>query len=106
MVDKIKKEIRNRNNIFWFLISGVIISLGLYVYFVSHTIYALVLRQNAEKTIANLEIDISKLEASYLDLKAQITADLARSKGFTDISSATFISRKSLGKNLTMNNEI
>ncbi len=101
-----KNEIGDRKNIFWFLTLGVVISLGLYVYFVSQTVLSAVERQRAEKSISNLENSLEKLEAKYFDLKARITADLAQAKGFTNVSSATYISRKSLGKGLSLNNEI
>ena len=106
MVEKMKNEIRNRKNIFWFLTVGMTISLGLYIYFVSHTIHSVVLRQKAEKSLSALQTDIEKLEADYFELRKKITPELAKSKGFTDISSAVFISSKPLGTGLSVNNEI
>ena len=101
-----KNEIRDRKNIFWVTTSGIVISLGLYFYFVSHTVYTVVLRQRAEKSINAIEGNVEKLEATYSDLKTRVTTDLAQSKGFTNVSSIMYISRKSLGKGLSLNNEI
>lgn len=106
MVEKVKKEISDRKNIFWFLTVGIAASFGLYVYLVSNTVYNVVLRQQAEKSIGALENNLEKLESNYLAVKAGVTVILARSKGFTDISSATYISRKSRGLGLSLNNEI
>ncbi|MBI2476121.1 MAG: hypothetical protein HYV67_02675 [Candidatus Taylorbacteria bacterium] len=106
MVEKIKNEISDGKNIFRFLTAGVVVSLGLYVYLVSSTVINAVERQKAEKSIIALEGSVEKLETAYSNLKRGVTVDLARSKGFTGISSATFITRKSLGKVLSLNNEI
>ncbi|MDO8676535.1 MAG: hypothetical protein Q7K16_02695, partial [Candidatus Azambacteria bacterium] len=73
MVEKIKNEIVDRKNIYWFLARGVVISLGLYVYFVSHTVYTVVLRQRAENSINNIGSGIEKLETTYFDLKERVT---------------------------------
>lgn len=106
MVEKMKNEIRDRRNIFWFLAVGTIISAGLYVYFVGNTVYSVVSRQKTEKVLSGMQNEVEKLETNYLGLKASVTADLARAKGFTDISTAIYISRKALGKGLSLNNEI
>ncbi len=107
MVEKMKNEIRDRKNIFWFLAVGVAVSLSLYVYFVSHTIYNVVSRQKTEKSIIALQSGIETLEAKYFSLKSQVTATLAESKGFINISSATtYVSRNGAGKGLSLNNEI
>src|SRR3989338_5691029 len=106
MVEKMKNEIKSRHNIFWFLAISIAILLGLYLYFVGHTVWSAVERQNTEKSIVSIERDMEKLEAIYFDLKAGITSELAQSKGFTEISSAKYISRKPLGKILSLNNEI
>lgn len=107
MVEKMKNEIRDRKNIFWFLTAGVVVSLGLYVYFVSHTVYNVVARQRAEKSITALQSGIETLDANYFALKSQVTSALAEAKGFTDISSVTaYVSRVGTGKSLSLNNEI
>ncbi|MDO8482701.1 MAG: hypothetical protein Q7S86_02695 [bacterium] len=103
MVEKIKNEIHDRGNIFWFLAVCLTIVLGLYIYFLSDTVYNAVLRQQTEKSIAVLEESIGGLESDYQNLKNTITIDLAQDKGFTDIIATQYISRKSLGKSLSLN---
>ena len=105
MVEKIKNEIQDRGNIFWSLAVGVIITLGLYAYFLSSTVYTTVLRQQAEKSIATLEGNAGTLEANYLTVKNTVTIELAHSKGFKDIVVTQYISRKSLAKSLSLNIE-
>ena len=106
MVEIIKNKISDRQNIFRFLIWGIVFSFGLYLYFLSHTIYSVVERQRSEQTIATLQGSIEKLEAVYSNLKAHVTVSLAEAKGFTSVTSATYISRKPIGKALSLNNEI
>ncbi len=102
-----KNNISDYKNIFWFLTVGVFVSLSLYAYFVSHTVWSVVERQKSEKTILSLENNIEKLESDYLALKSKVTVDLALEKGFSEVSaSVKFISRKPLSKGLTLNNEI
>ncbi|KKU26202.1 MAG: hypothetical protein UX39_C0011G0016 [Candidatus Magasanikbacteria bacterium GW2011_GWA2_46_17] len=103
MAEKIKNEIHDRGNIFWSLAVGLVVVLGLYLYFLSNTIYTAVVRQQTEKAIAVLEESIGGLESSYLNLKNTVTIEVARDKGFTDIFATQYISRKSLGRSLSLN---
>ena len=106
MVERIKNEIQDRGNIFWSLAVAIIIMLGLYLYFLSNTVYTTVLRQQAEKSIAFLEGSASTLESNYLNIKNTVTIELARARGFKDILSTQYISRKSLGKSLSLNTSV
>lgn len=91
---------------FWFLAVAIAISLGLYVYFVGHTVYTAVERQKAERLVATLESNAEKLEIDYLGMKALITKEVAFAKGFKEISSAVkYISRNS-AKSLSLSNGI
>lgn len=106
MVERIKNKIQDRGNIFWSLTVGVAITLGLYLYFLSNTVHTTFLRQQTEKSIAALEENSGNLESSYLNLKNAVTIELARAKGFKDIVATQYISRKSLGVNLSMNSNL
>lgn len=103
MVEKIKNEIQDRRNIFWFLTIGIILSLGFYLYFLSNTVYTAVSRQQTEKSIAALENSLNTLESTYLKLKNAVTTELAQAKGFRDIVATKYISRTSLSKGLSLN---
>ena len=106
MVEVIKNQIQDRQNIFWLLTVALALSIGLYDYFGGHTVYNVTKHQDAERSIATLEGGISDLETTLMSLKSDITIDLARAKGFKDAAGATYISRKPLGKGLSLNNEI
>ena len=106
MVERIKNRIQDRGNIFWSLTVGLVVVLGLYIYFLSNTVYTAVLRQQTEKSIAVFEDGIGSLESNYLNLKNTVTIELARGKGFKDIITTQYISRKSLGKSLSLNTNV
>ena len=89
---------------FWFLAVIICIFIGLYLFFLGHTIYTIAERQQTEQTITKLESNSEKLEADYLSLKSQITKEVAVAKGFTEVaSSVKYISRTPASKSLTLN---
>ena len=103
MVERIQKEIHNTKNIFWCLTIGISLCLALYIYFVSHAVYAGVVRQQTEKAIRTIENSTEGMEAYYVTLKEGVTKDLAKTKGFTVVASRKYISRGTLGKGLSLN---
>lgn len=104
MVEIIKNEIRDSKRIFWCVTTGIVISLGLYVFFVGHTIYNTVLRGQAEQAITTLQNSMSEKEARYLSLKNKVTVEMAEARGFKSIAaSAKFIPRKPSGTTLSLN---
>ena len=106
MVERIKNRIQDRGNIFWSLTAGLVVVLGLYLYFLSNTVHTAFLRQQTEKSIAALEESAGNLESNCLNLKNAVTIELARAKGFKEIVATQYISRKSLGINLSMNSNL
>ncbi|MSU55356.1 MAG: hypothetical protein EXS46_02330 [Candidatus Taylorbacteria bacterium] len=105
MTERIKNEIGNQKNAFWFLVIAIVVFLGLYFYFFGHTIYSVVERQTVERRIIAIESGAEEMEMNYLSEKSKITLDLAKSKGFTKITlTPKYISRTPTGKSLTLNN--
>ncbi len=102
MVKKIQNEIQDGKNIFWMLALGVLFSLGLYAYLLSHTVYTAVLRQQTEKSISTLEHGAEDLESRYIGLKKTVTTDIAKAKGFKPIATTVYISRGTTGKLLSL----
>ena len=106
MTEQIKNKIQNRQTVVWLLIVlAGLLSLS-YLYFVGRTVYSVTERQKNELLVDSLENNIEKLQTDYTALKAKVTTELALEKGFQSISSSKFISRKPLGKVLSINNEI
>lgn len=103
MVERIKNEIQDSANIFWSLAVGLVVVLGLYLYFLGNTVHTAFLRQQTEKSIVALEESAGNLESNYLNLKNAVTIEFARARGFKDIVATQYISKKSLGISLSMN---
>lgn len=78
-IDRI--EYREKS-IFWIFFSVFIFLLVFYGFMVNKTIVNAVSKQKTEKDIIVLNSEVNSIESKYLDLKNNITIDLALSKGF------------------------
>ena len=58
-----------------------------YLILIGTTVYNTLQRQRAEKQIAQVTGELSEMEFSYLNLKAKVNPELARSLGFVDVES-------------------
>ncbi len=79
-IDRI--EYREKS-IFWIFFSVFIFLLVSYGFMVNKTIINAVSTQKIEKDIIVLNSEVNSIESKYLDLKNNVTIDLALSKGFT-----------------------
>jgi cell shape-determining protein MreC len=85
------------------LFGGAILFAFLYGYFINQTILNVVARKNIEADLIELGSEVSSLEVEYIKLKNKIDLEFAHSLGYKDVSDIKFVSRKSLGKTLTIN---
>lgn len=86
-----------------FLLVGFIF---LYGYFISTSIFTVIVREEVDRDIITISSTISELEAKYLSLKNEITLEYAYSHGFLDISSKSYTQRaSSQGRGLTVNSQ-
>lgn len=94
---------RQRKTAFYALGLFCVALLVLYVYLVGHTVYAGVELQKIGRAVREIQGDADALEERYLTLKGDITAELARLKGFTEIASTVrYITRGAGVKNLSL----
>jgi hypothetical protein len=56
-----------------------------YIVLIGTTFYNTLERQRAEKEISNLTGELSEMEFSYLNLKARVNPEMARTLGFVDV---------------------
>jgi hypothetical protein len=96
-------DINLRKKIIFSLFGGVVLFAFLYGYFVNQTILNVVARENIETKLIELSSEVSSLEVEYIKLKNKIDLEFAYSLGYSDVSNVKFVSRKSLGKTLTIN---
>ncbi len=73
---------------FFILVSIAFFVLCMYVYFVNQTVWNVVSRQNAVKTIHKVSSEVAVLEASYMKLSSALTLEHAYILGFQEVKSA------------------
>ncbi len=86
---KLERQIWSLAGVFGVLVASYLILVGTTVY---HTLE----RQRAEKQISKITSELSEMEFSYLELKAKINPELARSLGFVEVENVV-IAKKNAG---------
>ena len=79
--------------IFWGLSTLLLLAVFAYLYFLSISVYAVILRKSAESEAERLSAKVSLLESEYVKLDKRISLDLAHEQGFIDIAVPRYISR-------------
>jgi len=93
--------------IFLVLSSFFVFFLALYFYFLNTAIWQTAQREKMESKISSLIPEVSLLDGQVFSLQSGITLEHAYALGFKDVSGdVKFITRKSLGRALSLNNEI
>ncbi len=86
--------------IFAGLFIGVLLTAGLYIYFISISVVNVVQREEIEQQVGGLYSRVGELEAEYIKLSYNITRDEARALGFVAPSNLSYASRKALALQL------
>lgn len=88
--------------IFWVVLSLIGVTLAIYVYFLSLSVYGVIARKEAQSLLADLSSRVSVLESEYATLDKHINLELAYARGFVDISVPRYISREAVRDTLTL----
>ena len=80
------------------LLAAMVCIVFLYGFFVRETILNVVAREKVNKEASVMLSSIAALEAKYMNIKENISLDLAYAQGFKDAGSPDFITRGPLGK--------
>lgn len=88
--------------IFWITVSFLVVSLGLYAYFLSISVVSVVSRKSAQQQAVRLASSISILESQYVALDKSIDLTLAHSLGFVDIDVPTYLSKNGDGRTFSL----
>lgn len=83
----------NRARIFWTLTSLSIIFIAAYIFCINLAVHNTVARQYLEGEVSTLAAKQSSLEFAYIELKNQVSLDVALAYGFREVSKPTYISR-------------
>ncbi|MBL7045091.1 MAG: hypothetical protein ISR98_00615 [Parcubacteria group bacterium] len=80
------------------LVVLVFILLGFYGYFISKSIVNVIVREEINNDVVAVSSAISELEFEYIAHKNTINKEYAKAVGFKNISTKTFVARKSFAK--------
>ena len=83
----------DRARFFWILVAISIISLCIYFYAIQATARNIAIRQDLERQIAKASTNLDSLEFAYIELKNNVTMELAYSYGFQEVRSPLYVSR-------------
>lgn len=91
--------------IFWGFALLLILSLSVYVYFLSMSVFAVIERKGAESRFSKINSHMSLLESQYVSLDKHIDLALAHERGFADISVPKYLSVGTPEKTLSLRTE-
>ena len=83
----------NRVRFFWTMVVVSILSLSIYVYAVNAIARNIVVRQDLERQIAKTSGNLNSLEFAYIELKNNVTLELAYYYGFKEVKNPLYVSR-------------
>jgi len=98
----ISAEYDNRVRFFWALVGVSILSLFVYIYAINSTARLVAVRQNLEREMRETSAGLNSLEFSLIELKNEVTLELAHAYGFREVENPLYVSRRS-PESLTLN---
>lgn len=78
---------------FWIASASLVVFSGLYMYFISQTIFAAAERESVENAIVETQTHISELELALIDQKRMVTREYASDNGFVKVDDTVFVKR-------------
>lgn len=106
MVSEINNRIENieykEERIFWVLFTIFVSFIVSYGFLWNNIMMNGVAKQRMEKEMASLGSVVNTLEFQYLNLKNNVTMELAQSKGFVSFTADKFATIKDTSKNLSL----
>lgn len=83
----------NRVRLFWTLTAVSVLSLFVYIYSINSIARNIAVRQSLERQIGEISTNLDSLEFAYIELKNNITLELAYNHGFKEIKDPLYVSR-------------
>ena len=78
---------------FWALVSLIILTIFLYIYFVNQAIFHVAERSQIEEQIAETKSTISENELALINKSRALTREYAMNRGFTQVNDVVFVER-------------
>ncbi|MDO8590188.1 MAG: hypothetical protein Q7R69_02855 [bacterium] len=86
----------HRARVFWILVAISILSLFAYIYAIHATARNIATRQNLERQMAKISANLGSLEFDYIELKNNVSLELAYQHGFREAKKPLYVSRTSV----------
>ncbi len=83
---------------------SLFLALFAYIYFLSASVYHVVIRKELDREIASAHSEVSRLEAAYIDAQHQVSSSIASMEGFIVSEEKIFIDRSDDTLVLSTNN--
>lgn len=83
----------SRVRFFWVLVAISILSLSVYVYAINTIARNIATRQDLEGQIVKMRAGLDSLEFAFIELKNNITIELAYDYGFKEVKTPLYVSR-------------
>ena len=94
-----------RVHFFWVMMTVSIVALCTYIYAINATARHVAERQALEKHISTISLKLDSLEFAYIELRNNVTLEMAYAQGFKEEKSPLFVSRDTRGS-LTYNGTV
>jgi len=78
---------------------------GAYIYFVSASVYHVVMRKEAGQEIAKASSHVSQLESEYIEAQHSVSSEIASQNGFEEAKNKIFIERTETSLVLSQSND-
>ncbi|MDO8569757.1 MAG: hypothetical protein Q7R89_03235 [bacterium] len=82
-----------RAHFFWALVTISVCSLFIYIYAINATARNIAASQDLERRMVNISANFNSLEFAYIELRNNITLELAYQYGFREVKSTLYVSR-------------
>lgn len=91
----VQKKLHSKHyrNTFYALSSLLVFLFSFYAYSVNAAVQHVVMREEANREMAELAGRLSALELRYIDLKNQVTVEFAHANGFAEEAEPVFVGR-------------
>lgn len=83
----------NRVRAFWAMAAACLMLLFVYIFSINATARNVAEKQQWGRQIAAINSELESLEFSYIELKNEITLELARTYGFREVARPLYVSR-------------
>lgn len=83
----------NRVKALWLLVSIIVLSLFAYIYSINATARNIAERQTLERQVASISSNLSSLEFAHIELKNNVTLELAYEYGFREAENPLYVPR-------------